>query len=285
VTHILLTNDDGVHREGIRALRGALLAAGERVITVAPASNRSGVARALTIHDEVELRLLEPGDDPVYSCSGTPADCVRIGLLSDVAPDAVVVAGINHGINLGDDTGYSGTVGAAVEGASLGSCGVAFSQQGDDHTVGLLERGMHAFPLAPVAAAIAARVARAPQAGLVLNVNLPSRLAADRPLHHARLGRRFYPAGWLTSHQVGDGVRRFRPYAGLTETEPSHETAADVDFAVVLAGRIAVTPLAIPGGSLEAAPAWLEQLDLESVVRSALAAIRRTSVVRHPGTG
>ncbi len=285
MTRLLLTNDDGVDRDGIRALRAALVAAGERVTTVAPDTNRSGVARAVTIHDDVDLRLLEPGDDPIYSCTGTPADCVRIGLLADVAPGAIVISGINHGINLGDDTGYSGTVGAAIEGACLGACGVAFSQQGDDHAVGLLARGILAFGLAPIAAAIVARVARLPRPGLVLNVNLPSRIDPVRPLQEARLGRRFYPVGWLTSHDVDDGVRRFRPFAGLTDIGPRHETASDVDFAVVLAGKIAVTPLAIPGGTTADAARWLGELRLEEIVHAALAALPPSSIIHHPAIG
>ena len=286
---VLLTNDDGVDRPGLRAFRDSLIVAGLDVTTIAPAANMSGVSGAVTVHRDVELRPLEGGHHPVFACTGTPVDCVRIGLLSDVAPDvALVVAGINHGINLGDDTAYSGTVGAATEAAHLGRCGIAFSQQSDDHQIGLLERGGHSFPLAPVAAAIARRAAERPgRDGSILSVNLPSRLDPALPVQVARLGRRSYPPGWLTPYEQrgAGGVLRFQPYAGLSEESPWHETDADVDFAAVLAGRIAVTPLPLlDGRSGEPAVEWLEALDLPAVVAEAVAALDSAYVV-HPGSG
>jgi 5'-nucleotidase len=286
---VLLTNDDGVDRPGIRAFRASLIDAGLDVTTIAPAANESGVSGAVTVHRDVELRPLEHGRHPVYACTGTPVDCVRIGLLSDVAPDvALVVSGINHGTNLGDDTAYSGTVGAAIEAAHLRRCGIAFSQQSDDHQVGLLERGGHSFPLAPVAAAIARRAAERPgRDGSILNVNLPSRLDTATPMQVARLGRRSYPPGWLAPYEEhgAGGVLRFQPYAGLSEESPWHETDADVDFTAVLAGRIAVTPMSLLDGR-SGAPAveWLAALDLPPVVADAVVALDSAFVV-HPGRG
>ncbi len=286
---VLLTNDDGVDRDGIRALRDSLIDAGLDVTTIAPAANRSGVSGAVTVHHDVELRPLEDGQHPVYSCTGTPVDCVRIGLLSDLAPGvALVVSGINHGINLGDETAYSGTVGAAIEAGHLGRCGIAFSQQSRSHQIGLIERGGHSFPLAPVAAAIARRAAERPgREGSILNVNLPSRLDAAMPMQVARLGRRFYPPGWLTPYeeQCEGGVLRFQPYAGLSEESPRHETDPDVDFAALLAGRIAVTPMPLlDGHSGEPAVDWLTALDLPAVVAEAVAVLDSAFVV-HPGRG
>ena len=286
---VLLTNDDGVDRDGIRALRDCLIDAGLDVTTIAPAGNESGVSGAVTVHRDVELRPVERGRHPVYSCTGTPVDCVRIGLLSDVAPDVtLVVSGINHGINLGVDTACSGTVGAAIEAAHLGRCGIAFSQQSDDHQVGIRERGGHSFPLAPVAAAIARRAAELPgRDGSILNINLPSRLDAAMPMQVARLGRRYYAPGWLTPYvEHGEvGVLRFQPYAGLSEELPWHETDTGVDFTAVLAGRIAVTPMPLlDGRSGEPAVEWLSALDLPAVVADAVALLD-SAFVAHPGSG
>ena len=196
--------------------------------------------------------------------------------MSDLAPDTtLVVAGINHGINLGDDIAYSGTVGAAIEAVLLGWPGVAVSQQGDDDTVGLVERGAHRFGLAPVAAAIIAAISRRPTTnGPVLNVNLPSRIDAAEPVRITRSGRRRYERGWLKPRPAtdGDDTQRFRPYGGLAGDPPRHETGSDVDFTAVLAGRISITPLTF---SQEAAAAdhdaWLAGLDLPRVVTETLA--------------
>jgi 5'-nucleotidase len=282
---VLLTNDDGVDRDGIRTLRASLIDAGLQVTTVAPAGNASGVSRAVTIRRDVEVRRVEDGPNPVYACTGTPVDCVRVGLLSELVRDAaVVVSGINHGVNLGDDTAYSGTVGAAIEAALLGACGIAFSQQGDDHAVGLVERGSHAFPLAPVAARVVARASEAPLPGTALNVNLPSRLDRRAPLQVTRLGRRFYDRGWLTprSWEAPDGVLRFKPYAGLTDQTPAHETGEDVDFTAVLAGRISVSPLYVDDLVKDGTTAWLQSLDLARLATEALTLLGPSAAAAHP---
>jgi 5'-nucleotidase len=287
LARVLLTNDDGVDREGIRALRESLIRAGVDVTTIAPAANESGISGAVSVHRDIELRPLESGQHPVYACTGTPVDCVRIGLLSDLVPAAaLVVSGINHGINLGDDTHYSGTIGAAIEGALLGNRGIAFSQQGDNHGVGLRERGLHFFPLAPIAAAIARRAAESPGGeGSVLNVNLPSRLDPAVPIQVARLGRRFYPAGWLKPYEerAPGGVLRFQPYAGLTDESPWHEMDDDVDFAALLAGRISITPLPLDSHPGQSPAEWLCELDLPAVVAETLAALDSSAFAVHPG--
>lgn len=120
---ILVSNDDGVHAEGIRALSEALTACGE-VIVVAPDRNRSGASHSLTL--EVPLRVTRLGEtgfngSESYAVKGTPTDCVHLAVNELVRPEPdMVVAGINHGANLGDDVIYSGTVAAATEGRHLG---------------------------------------------------------------------------------------------------------------------------------------------------------------------
>ena len=124
---ILLTNDDGVRARGIELLRAALRPLGE-VWVVAPDREQSACSHALTLNDPLRVQRLE---ERIFTVSGTPTDCVLLAIRGVVGvmeprPD-LVVAGINHGPNLGDDVTYSGTVAAAMEGSLLGLPGVAFS--------------------------------------------------------------------------------------------------------------------------------------------------------------
>lgn len=127
--HILLTNDDGIDSPGLLALRDALSMVG-RVSVVAPDRNQSGVGRAISISADLVVTERELPDGTGLAVSGTPVDCVRMAHLGLVeGPIDAVVAGINLGQNLGDDTTYSGTVGAALEGALLGLPSVGVSQR------------------------------------------------------------------------------------------------------------------------------------------------------------
>src|SRR5215210_3840205 len=130
---VLLTNDDGIEAEGLQVLRQALLAvASVELAVVAPDGNRSAFARMITTRRPLWVQEVDFGDGTIgYATDGTPVDCVRLaklGLVDGFEPD-VVVSGINHGSNLGDDITYSGTVAAALEGLVLGVPGIAVSQQ------------------------------------------------------------------------------------------------------------------------------------------------------------
>src|SRR3954452_20987045 len=130
---VLLTNDDGIDAEGLQALRRALVALDDvKVAVIAPDGNRSATARSITFMRPLWVVEVPFEDGGVgYACDGTPVDCVRLaslGLVDDFEPD-VIVSGINHGANLGDDITYSGTVAAALEGVVLGIPGIAVSQQ------------------------------------------------------------------------------------------------------------------------------------------------------------
>jgi len=121
---ILISNDDGIYSEGLSVLRHSLKNIG-RVVVVAPDRERSAISHALTLH--TPLRIKKVSCD-VYSADGTPADCINIavnGILKE-KPD-LVVAGINHGGNLGADIHYSGTVAAALEGGIMGIPSIAIS--------------------------------------------------------------------------------------------------------------------------------------------------------------
>ena len=126
----LLTNDDGIGADGLRALVPALAAHGE-VVVIAPLENQSGVARKITLSRPLAVdEVAVPGATAAFAVDGTPVDCVRLGAhgLAGPPPD-VVVSGANHGLNLGDDVTYSGTVAAAFEGHLLGLPAIAVSQQ------------------------------------------------------------------------------------------------------------------------------------------------------------
>ena len=131
--NVLLTNDDGIEADGLQAMRRALLELeGVRLAVIAPDGNRSAMARSITTRRPLWVAEVPFSDGTIgYATDGTPVDCVRLaslGLVEDFAAD-LVVAGINHGANLGDDITYSGTVAAALEGVVLGLPAIAVSQQ------------------------------------------------------------------------------------------------------------------------------------------------------------
>ena len=125
---ILLTNDDGIHAVGLRAMHKALLAAGHSVQVVAPMSEQSAVGHAITLLSPLRVKLVQEECFSGYGVYGTPTDCVKLAVseLMEEAPD-IVVSGINAGANVGPDILYSGTVAAATEGAHLGFPALAVS--------------------------------------------------------------------------------------------------------------------------------------------------------------
>ena len=128
---ILVSNDDGVFAPGIITLAQILHNQGYRPCVVAPDRERSSVGHAITLHRPLRLRSIRGGGYPehleVFSCDGTPSDCVVLGLEA-VAPDSeMVLSGVNRGPNLADDLTYSGTVSAAMEGLFLGKPSIAVS--------------------------------------------------------------------------------------------------------------------------------------------------------------
>lgn len=121
---ILITNDDGYNAEGITALYRVLSQKHEAYI-IAPDRERSACSNIFTVRDRVDVNRI---DENIYSISGYPADCVSIGLHSDIIPDVdMVISGINHGPNLGDDIHFSGTVAGARTAYIFGKPGIAFS--------------------------------------------------------------------------------------------------------------------------------------------------------------
>jgi len=230
---ILICNDDGFQAPGIVALYEALKDVAT-VEVVAPEHNNSAKSNALTLHTPLYVQRAANGFRYV---NGTPADCVHIALtgLLDYRPD-LVVAGINNGANMGDDTIYSGTVGAAMEGYLFGIPAIAFSQ---------VERDWHHLD----AAAIKARdlVLQMGQRNLIgstpwlLNVNIPN-LALDELGHLklCRLGRRHSAEKVITQVSPRGETMYWIGAAGQVKDD-----AEGTDFHATAQGHIAMTPLKV----------------------------------------
>ncbi|MHB1537520.1 MAG: 5'/3'-nucleotidase SurE [Solirubrobacteraceae bacterium] len=243
--NVLLTNDDGIEAEGLQTLRGALLALPDvRLVVIAPDGNRSAMARSITTRRPLWVAEVDFDDGTVgYATDGTPVDCVRLaalGLVEGFAAD-VVVSGINHGANLGDDITYSGTVAAALEGVVLGLPAVAVSQQSRARTLGYSGEGGFSFKLA--AAFVARLVERIEEVPLppqtLLNVNVPSGRPAGVAV--SRLGKRIYRDELkLEREEEGPPVRR---HYWIYGEDPGFEDEPGTDLAAVAGGQIAVTPL------------------------------------------
>ena len=126
---VLITNDDGIDAYGLSLLADLVRPFANDVTIIAPTDNRSGFGRAFTLKQDIHLAKISEGR---FICSGTPADCILLGLgvvMKDNLPD-LVLSGINHGMNAADDVGYSGTIGAAFEAAINNIPSVAISQDG-----------------------------------------------------------------------------------------------------------------------------------------------------------
>lgn len=266
---VLLTNDDGVGAAGLRAIRAELTRWCACVITVAPAEDCSGFARKCTFSRPVEVRRLEGGAHPVYECDGTPADCVRVGLLGGLAADVgLVVSGINHGANLADDVVYSGTVAAGLEAALLGTSALCLSQQSPPATLGV-DRGderdgrvsrYHFGLAARLGSGLAESIGAARLAEpVVLNVNYPAAAAAAPGSQPAtvltRPGQRAYPRASMRDWDGDPGPQHVYLFGGPDEVIPAADDGPDTDLAALRGGRISVTPLSVAVGLDELAPA------------------------------
>lgn len=240
---VLLTNDDGIEAEGLQTLRRALLEVPDvsEVVVVAPDGNRSAMARSITIRQPLWVEEVDFGDGTRgFATDGTPVDCVRLaslGLIEGFAPD-VVVSGINHGVNLGDDITYSGTVAAAFEGVLLGLPAIAVSQAAVSGEMDFRAGRQFSFDVAArFVADIVGELDDVPlRPGTLLNVNVPA--GEPSGVVVARLGRRRYNDR-LELAEEADGKRRYWIYGDT----PEHDDEPGTDLAAVTAGTIAVTPL------------------------------------------
>ena len=229
---ILLSNDDGYFAPGLAALAATLAEHGHLVTVVAPERDRSGASNSLTLDRPLMVRQTPSG---FHYVNGTPTDCVHLavtGLLPEL-PD-MVISGINHGANMGDDTVYSGTVAAATEGYLLGIPSVAISLVGGGRD--------HFDTAARVAADLVARFAASPiTQPVLLNVNVPDLPHGELAgLAVTRLGRR---------HKAQDTVRTVNPRNQVMYWVGAAGAAQDAgpgtDFAAVAERQVSITPLQI----------------------------------------
>jgi 5'-nucleotidase len=238
---VLLTNDDGISAPGLQAARRALREIdGVEVEVIAPDSNRSATARSITTRSPLTVEEVEFGDgDRGYATDGTPVDCVRfaeLGLVGD-RPD-LIVSGINHGSNLGDDITYSGTVAAAFEGIVLGIPAVAVSQQSSGGGMGYVSGRFEFDFAAPFAGELVTRLTTEPMPpATLINVNCP----AGRPngIEVTRLGKRIYNDELKLVDEDGGGRRRYEIYGW----QPGYEETEGTDLQAIAQGRISVTPI------------------------------------------
>lgn len=228
---ILLSNDDGYFAPGLAALAEALAGLGE-IVVVAPEQNRSGASNSLTLDRPLFLKQAANG---FHFVNGTPTDCVHLAVtgMLDNLPD-IIVSGINHGANMGDDTIYSGTVAAATEGFLLGIPSIAISLTSFE--------GNNFDSAGLVARELVQRFIRNPiNEPVLLNVNVPDRPHAElRGMEVTRLGRR---------HKAEPVVKMISPRNETVYWVGAAGAAADsgagTDFNAVDRGFVSITPLQI----------------------------------------
>ena len=226
---ILVTNDDGVFTEGLTALADAMATLGE-VAVVAPATEQSAVGHSLTLRNPLRVNRVAEGR---FAVDGTPTDCVLLAINSLLARrPTLLMAGVNHGTNLGDDITYSGTVSAAMEGTLSGIPSIAVSLQ------------MSAQPDFQNAAQMAANVARRVLAeGLppdtLLNINVPACAPADIVGYAwTEQGRRTY-----ADVVVEKTDPRGRPYYWIGSGKPTWTKTHGTDMEALGEDKISITPL------------------------------------------
>ncbi|MEW5967550.1 MAG: 5'/3'-nucleotidase SurE [Pseudomonadota bacterium] len=226
---ILLSNDDGYFAPGLAVL-AQTLAAHAGITVVAPERDRSGASNSLTLDRPLMLRQAPGG---FYYVNGTPTDCVHLAVtgMLDHLPD-MVISGINHGANMGDDTIYSGTVAAATEGYLLGIPSIAVSLANHN--------AQHFDTAARVVADLVQRIqAQPPTEPMLLNVNVPDRAWDDLAgLAVTRLGKR---------HKAESVVKTTNPRGQTVYWVGAAGAAQDAgegtDFHAVAHGWVSITPL------------------------------------------
>lgn len=225
---ILITNDDGIHSEGIEALEEALKEIGD-VYVVAPESEMSGASHSLTLARPLRIRQI---DSRHWTVDGTPTDCVTFAINRILSPEQqphICASGINHGANLGDDATYSGTVAGAMESTILGVPGIAFS---------LVANRNHDFTWAAKVAKELTRKAikEGLPDGTLLNVNVPK----GEPKGILITKQGFKNARPIISEHVDP---RGKFYYWIGEERSGFHAEGGTDFEAVDEGFVSVTPM------------------------------------------
>lgn len=247
---ILVSNDDGVHAPGIRALASEMARHGD-IDVVAPDRNRSGASNSLTLTKPLRIRQLDNG---YYSVDGTPTDCVHLAVTGFLDHKAdVVVSGINDGANLGDDVLYSGTVAAAIEGRFLGLPAMALSMVGGNI--------QHYDTAATIAGQLVLKMrGDVLPSQTILNINVPD-LPIDqiRGMQVTRLGTRHGADPTIKDHDP-----RGRPIYWIGPPGLEADAGPGTDFYAVSQGYVSITPLQLDMTSYRAfdkLSCWIKELD------------------------
>lgn len=226
---ILVSNDDGIHAEGLRVLVEALEPLGH-VTIIAPDREQSATSHSLTLHRPLRIRKIAPD---ILSVDGTPTDCVLLGVhgFLDRRP-ALVVSGINHGPNMGNDVLYSGTVAAASEGAFLGipsiALSLATSSAASFEPAGRIARDL-----------VRSLLARGLPKGACINVNIPAvPYESIRGMRIARLGKRVFRDVVVEKRDP-----RGKSYYWIGGEDPTWDLDETSDFHAVSQGYVSLTPL------------------------------------------
>jgi len=243
---ILISNDDGYLSPGIAMLAKVASRYGQAVV-VAPDQDRSGASNSLTLDRPLTVRTAPSG---FMYVNGTPTDCVHIAITGMLGwrPD-MVLSGLNDGANMGDDTIYSGTVAAAMEGLQLGVPAIAFS---------IAQKG---FAHLEAAGSVVDRIVRRwvespPETPMLLNVNIPA-LPQDRlgPIRTTRLGKRHFAEPAIPGRNPRD-----EPIWWIGPPGAARDAGPGTDFHAVESGEVSVTPLEVDltgYGRLERVSGWL----------------------------
>lgn len=225
---ILITNDDGIHSEGIAELEKSLSEIGE-VYVVAPASEMSGASHSLTLARPLRIRQI---DERHWTVDGTPTDCVLLALNQILKPEQlphICASGINHGPNLGDDATYSGTVAGALEATILGVPGLAFS---------LTASRSHDFTESAKFAKLLTQKAldEGIPSGTLLNINFPKGI----PKGIRVTSQGFKDSRPLVSEHIDP---RGKPYYWIGEQRDGFHAHGNTDFEAIAEGFVSVTPM------------------------------------------
>ena len=233
---ILITNDDGIHAEGIEVLERIARQFTDDVWVVAPQFDQSGVAHSLSLHDPLRLHQVA---DKKYSIRGTPTDCVIMAVdkIMDRKPD-LILSGINNGQNVADDVTYSGTVAGAVEGTLLGIRSIAVSQELSAPNVA---------PKFPVAEQILPRLIKklieaAIPSGTFFNVNIPNRSIEKIGCTELTVqGKKNWDGLFVDERHDNRG----NPYFWLAFRKSDTKLDENSDVKALQQGNISITPLQV----------------------------------------
>jgi len=252
---ILITNDDGITAKGLEVLRTIALGLSPDVWTVAPETNQSGTAHSLTLHQPLRLRQVE---ERTFAVQGTPTDCVIMAvrhILKDKPPE-LVLSGINHGSNLGEDITYSGTVAAAMEGTLLGIRSIALSlmlgfEEGE-------RRAIWDTPLAHAPGLIKRLLEAKWQPGGLVNINFPG-IPPD-----AVIGTEVTTQGIRDQALLNIDSRKDpwgTPYFWFGFERRKSTLVEGTDLSAIAQKKISVTPLSIDLTDAKAISSLAQQLE------------------------